>query len=713
MPFGPGQRLLSNAVQRRKTKGDGFWVRFTGKLPKMRLQSSRFSLDSLQTERAISSRSLLPKTLVVLAFSFIWFIIAVGKTRQHIGLPNLDSDWLMSLAAMFQQGSVIGRDFHFTYGPVAQILAWLGAGSKPVFEVYPLIVLAWFVTTILVFATVVLCIPELGPLYTAFLYLAIGVFNFFLDVPGFRMLLVLLVVVAIARSVTSGTDTGRRIWSTVGGAFCIVAQLTTVELGLYAVAAATALCLIYIVRARRSGIKAALHGPLETLFMVWGIYVGGNLAVDALFWLSGEHYSFFDYQRYALEIIKGYSYGMVLPWELNRWRTGGLLVVTVFTLGAVLVMAMRDRLSASAQAILLGMSLALLLCLKSTLIRSGTDHIVLGMTPMVVTFLVVGRWVLPGLQQRIRYWTHPAIWICMLVVLRISWPMKSTAITDLKLGTEALASGLLTTLRNPGTPEKVLPAAVLRNLQSGGPKPILNFPYENHIGILLNRRLVAPVLQSYVANTIALQQYYVASLDRVANRDMDVAYSVDGIASWAVDGVQAISRVPIIFEYLYRNFELRDYSDGLMVLQRSREPRTQSFHELSFKTTASQASRARIQLTQPTSCGLVRLQMQVSYSPMVLLTKPVPIYITVRNGEESLTYSTFVPLALGSPFSTFFSVVPPDLYFNVFGQGSVPSRMWDRLDITAPAWRFAVPPRRLHISRLECMDSERFVILAH
>ena len=684
----------------------------------MRLKSSGFSLVAPRTERAVWSRSLSPKTLVVLACSFIWFIIVVGKTRQHIGPPALDSDWLMSLAAMFQQGNVIGRDFHFTYGPVAQLLAWLSAGSKPVFEVYPLIVLTWYVTSIVVFATMVLCIPELGPLYTAFLYLAIGVFNLYLEGPGFRMLFVLLAVVAIARSVTSGTDTARRIWSTVGGAFCVVGQLTTIELGLYAVVATTVLCLIYLVRALRSGIHVALRGPLETLFIVWGVFVGGNLAVDALFWLSGEHYSFFDYQRYALEIIKGYSYGMVLPWELNRWRTGGLLVVTVYTLGAVLVMAIRDRISASAQAILLGMSLAFLLCLKSTLIRSATDHIVLGMTPMVVTFLVAGRWVLPGLQQRIRYWTHPVLWICMLVVLRIYWPMKSTAVTDLKLGTEALARGLLTTMRNPETPEKVLPAVVLRNLQSGGPKSILSFPYENHIGILLNRRLVAPVLQSYVANTIALQQYYVASLDRVANRDMEVAYSVDGIASWAVDNVQTVSRVPIIFEYLYRNFELRDHSDGLLVLQRNREPRRPTFHELPFEARASEVSpteslHQEIRLTQPTSCGLVRLQMQVSYSPMVLLTKPMPIYITVRNGEESLTYSTFVPLALDRPFYTFFSVVPPELFFNAFGQGSIPSRMWDRLDITAPAWRFAVPPRLLHISRLECMDSERFVILAH
>ncbi|MGH9785100.1 MAG: hypothetical protein ACRD88_13045 [Terriglobia bacterium] len=302
------------------------------------------------------------------------------------------------------------------------------------------------------------------------------------------------------------------------------------------------------------------------------------------------------------------------------------------------------------------------------------------------------------------------VWLGMVIVLFFSWPTKATVADDLRLGVESLTAGLSRTLRNTDTPDSVIAPEVLDDLRSGGSKPMLNFPYNNHLGILLNRRLVAPVLQSHNAGTVELQQYYVEGLEKIGNRDMDVTYSVDDIASWPVDGVQGLSRTPIIFEYLYRNFELRDHSAGLLVLQRSREPRQSTLHELSFKIVTSQGTHSEARLAKPTNCGLLRLEMQVNYSPMARILKLAPIRMSVLIQGEPVRHAAFVPIAIDRPFHTFLAVVPPPLFSNVFGTGSIPSPVWDGFTIAAdaPDW-ITISPQLLQINLLECVDIRRFV----
>src|SRR5206468_11385272 len=93
-------------------------------------------------------------------------------------------------------------------------------------------------------------------------------------------------------------------------------------------------------------------------------------------------------------------------------------------------------------------------------------------------------------------------------------------------------------------PEDFLPAAIL------GPEararrtiPILPFPYENYIPIVLRRPLFAPVLQSYSAATEALQRFYIKALERQRPVGLDVVYGLDSVAVWPVDGIQTISRL--------------------------------------------------------------------------------------------------------------------------------------------------------------------------
>ena len=134
-------------------------------------------------------------------------------------------------------------------------------------------------------------------------------------------------------------------------------------------------------------------------------------------------------------------------------------------------------------------------------------------------------------------------------------------------------------------------------LRGTSSQPILNFPYQTHIAILLHRQLVAPVLGAYSASTPALQRYYVESLQRVPN--LDVTYSVDGIASWPVDGVQTISRLPAIFDYFYENFQLRAYANGVMVMQPGRDLGRGTLSPLAFQPAASPPSSVLVRLASP------------------------------------------------------------------------------------------------------------------
>ncbi|MBI4465356.1 MAG: hypothetical protein HY647_11685, partial [Acidobacteria bacterium] len=356
-------------------------------------------------------------------------------------------------------------------------------------------------------------------------------------------------------------------------------------------------------------------------------------------------------------------------------------------------------------------AIASLLCLKNTLIRSDVNHITAGMTPMVLVFLALGRWILPELASPGFHRKHAAVWTATLAILFFAWPRPAVPVTDVINGVRSLGSGGLAQLRNSRTmPQNLLPPEIIAALRDS--RPMLNFPFEDHIAALLNRREVAPVLQSFAANTIELQRYYVESLNRPAQSDVDVTYNLDRARWWPVDGVQTISRNPIIFEYLYRNFELRQHSGALAVLRRSEEPRSVAFDDLAFQAIEQGPHTTEIHLAQPVRCGLVRLEVEAGYPAVTALLKPSLIGVRVLKDSAGILYGALIPLAVGSPFYTFLSVAPPEQFFKVFGYGNIPAPEWNRLILVPIVSDWLSIPPRLHIHRLSCVDRERFVPLS-
>jgi hypothetical protein len=98
---------------------------------------------------------------LVLVFTACWFLSIVVRSRFTGGETALDASWLMGLATSLQQGLISGRDFHFPYGPAAQIVAWIATiltFSRSAFDAYRMIYLAFATLTALTVAAIVLTI---------------------------------------------------------------------------------------------------------------------------------------------------------------------------------------------------------------------------------------------------------------------------------------------------------------------------------------------------------------------------------------------------------------------------------------------------------------------------------------------------------------------------------------------------------------------------
>src|SRR5438876_667253 len=81
--------------------------------------------------------------------------------------PRLFSDtsWVVGLPEALHQGDVSGRDFHGTYGPVAQLFAFAGAWfheSWSPLDALPLILLSFIAAAILLAAIVLFLLKPLG-----------------------------------------------------------------------------------------------------------------------------------------------------------------------------------------------------------------------------------------------------------------------------------------------------------------------------------------------------------------------------------------------------------------------------------------------------------------------------------------------------------------------------------------------------------------------
>ena len=645
------------------------------------------------------------KISVVFVFTLCWLITVTIRGPFMGGDTSLDGSWLLGLATQFQQGALSGRDFHFTYGIVAQIIAWLATSltvSKSALDAYALLTVFFCGASALLVASVLLLYDQITWKQVAILYFFSAILSLFNEVASFRTVFPLLCSAFAYRSIAAETRFKEALWAAAAGFVCFAAQLSTPEVALYGLAAAIS----------TFALKALLDRNLYPVVLALefgAILFFSNLALVLYFSVSSPYYgAVWDYQRYALETVVSYNNTMGLKWSVDMLTTSYLVLLLIYTVSTIVRAA--KRLPSTHACMLVGLLVAAVVSLKSALVRSEIGHVMYAATNLVFVFLLLSshRWN-PG-RARIG-------WGLMLLGLVLIWPNTGLGVPRdfLKAVTGELpvtaAIRQMRTINKP--PARVLPASLFLPGVGQDPVPIAPFPYENYIPIALHRPLLAPVLQSYSSGTDALQRFYVDTLERQRANGIEVVYGLDSVAAWPVDGIQAISRVPIIFDYFYRHFELTSATqnlDGHYVLHARTQPRAVHLQDLPFKANLISDRSGIVRLDQPTSCGLVRLDLKVKYSALSRFFRQSGIQVAFGRGEAR-TFST--PLNSPSPkedFVTYVGLMQPSRFYQLFRNGVMVVSAWDTIRYKArPSDMFGATAQVVQVNKLECVDPALYV----
>jgi hypothetical protein len=635
------------------------------------------------------------KYAIVILFSLMWIVVSIMRVPPGTGTYSEigpDGSWALSLSAMWEQGKISGRDFYFTYGGVSQMLARFGQWmhqSQSAYDSLPLILLSFHLACIVLLAIFLLWMRRLSWFHTLFIYAAATFLNLFSEPTSFRVLILMLCAAGVVRTVAAGNVKQRRAWASVCGLLCLVAQLITVELGAYAVFIITASFLLLLFKVDRRSMT-------ESLWIVLGIFLAGNLIIG---FASRPAYA---YHFYALEMLRGYTYGMGSNWALGLWPTLALVLAGVYALGTAV--SLSRRMDARDCALLLSLAICSAVSLKSALIRSDLGHITQGLSPTVVLFLVLGLgWPISRAMKK--------LWMALFAALLLAWPWAgASAFLHFKSvfdGTASLPAKVKQILSASSKIEEAVPPELPLAVESARNTPVLVFPYQNSIGIALRRPLVAPVLLAINAATESLQKYYVDALDR-AGPDAEVIYAVDTIGSSPIDSVQSITRAPLIFEYLWRSYELvpgQKSGAGFYLLRKRPHPKDLRIRELRFRTDHARDKGVEAILDEPAACSTVRFDLKIRYPAARFLGRPAGLEVAFSRGSAAVLRSALVPIEISRVFSTDVSLAGPDQFIEIFGPAPPPGRIWDRVQFTPrPSDWLGWPPNQVKLVSIKCLE---------
>jgi hypothetical protein len=645
------------------------------------------------------------KHFVIAGCSLLWLMVSIVRLpenpRQNADI-GIDTSWILALPEMLHNHSISGRDFHFTYGPLSQALAYAGAALHSPWSgisSLPLIIFAFYATSIVLMAFILFLAKYYGWKECLFIYVALAGLNLFSEPTAFRPLFLMLCAVLFFRALESPAGIRKWAWSAATGAACFAAQLLTFELGPYGVLTVFATSLAWMIwneRTHRRQLPAIIG-------VVLVVFLTANLAIDCYFALSSPAYHFFDYQYYALETIRGFGFSQSLPWELSASITVRMAIVALFTVGAAIFIA--ARVNTPIRLFIIPLLVCALIELKSMMVRSDLGHITQSGSPLVFLLLLAGailimRWK----QSRV-----PVIlWAVAFAILWGCWPWAGPyAIKDLyRAVTSVPPIQKLARLRaDVVRPEAILPEglAIQNSFSSGA---LLAFPYEIYIPIAMQSRIVAPVPMAYNASTESLQQFYIQSLEREIN--LKVLYGLDGAASTAVDGIPILTRAPRIFEYLYTRFRLSGnerFGKGFYLLQRDSTPHRELQRiKVNAEVLQTENSVWEVRLQEPIACNLVSLDIEIDYPLRHYLGHPAPLDLLFFKSGAPFLKTGLCAIKPNAPFTTLVSLMPEDHFFEIFGAGKVLANSWNRLRISPrPSDPLGVWPSRIDIRSVSCL----------
>jgi hypothetical protein len=674
----------------------------TDEISSTRIEQKKQSVRALLGRIPFTSRT--AKIVVVVTFSLLWLLVVLVRTRVSPDLKDLVASPFMGLAALLQQGAVSGRDFLSTYGLAAQILAWVATiftTTGSALNAYAMIGFFFSAASIVIVAAVLLMCGRISWKECTIVYVLGGLLNLFLAIPNFTAALLLLIAAFAYRTVAATTTQRQIAWTVATAVLCFAAQLVTFELVMYG--AVVVVCTLVA--------ASVLRRDLTMLLMI-KIFVATlaltNLGLVLWFRFTSSSYGLlFDYQGYALEMMRAFNISMGVLWELYWMNTIVLGILALY----VVVICIRSlwRSEPLEACLLVSFLFASLVSLNGALVRSDTSHIEQAFSPIVFVFLLIG-W-----SER-RSQTGRIVWIALAVGLLLAWPAANfSAPADLLklVRGEVSARSLVREISGTSKPSDLLPASVLTHeFRNHSELPLLVFPQESYIGIGLKRPLFSPILESQAATTETLERYYVDALEKRRPAGLEIIYGLETEDFSPVDGVQAITRTPRIFEYIYRNFELtssEEHADGHYVVRARPQPKNAIYEDLPFTVPRQMASSGVLKLDAASACGIVRVEMNLKFTKNPHLFRPSGVELNFNNGDQNVWRGLVRPLEINKPFTTYISLLNRTAFHNVFGTTSIESRMWDHLEYhPLKADLLGSEANRIEITHLQCLNPQMF-----
>jgi hypothetical protein len=645
------------------------------------------------------------KFVVILFFTICWLLIVLARSYVPRDPAALEGSSLVGLAAAMQQGAISGRDFQSSYGPAAQLLAWAATtltATGSALDAYGMITFLFCAGSAVLVGVMLLLGDRISWQQAAVFYAFSILLNLFYDVLDIRTVLLLLSAVLAYRAIASETLAQQTVWATAAGLLCFIGQLVTFELVLYIGVVVVCSLIAGAVLTRNASVLYGIEAFIATV-------AAANLGLAAFFKLTSSTGTLlFDYHNYAMEILRGYHNTMGVLWGLPLTQTVVLLAAVLYVLTICVISAWKsDALDA---VLFASLAFAAVVWLKTAFVRSDVPQIALAFTPAVVllSFLVTKEWGSP--KGRLA-------WIVTAGAVVLVWPsFNASAATDLwqVVRAEVSAGAAMRRLYSNRRPldESLQASLITPDLTDRSAIPLLAFPHDNYIGVGLRRPFFAPVLETYGASTRSLDQYYVQGLHRQKQAGLDIVYGPDrgDVTSGAL---QAITRTPAVFEYLYRHFELasrEEHRDGHYILRAAYQPRDAAVEPLKFSIPQQSVGSGILKLNAPSACGLVRLDVRIEYSKYPSIFRPSGIEISLSNADEPVWKWTIMPLEPNETFVTYISPLNPAGFHKVFGQDPVNSVTWDKLEYRSlRADMMGAPASRIEIPALQCLDSQKFV----
>jgi hypothetical protein len=401
----------------------------------------------------------------------------------------------VGLATAMQHGALSGRDFQSTYGPAAQVLAWMCTtviSTRSPLDALGLMTFALCAAGAVLIAAMLLLCDRISWQQAGSLYVFSVFLNLFYDALSIRTVLLLLNVVFAYRVIAAGTLSQRTSWAAAAGFLCFLSQLMTFDIGIYAAVAIVCTLACGMAFTRSIEVLHSIGTFVATLSVL-------NLMLVVFFKLtSSGHMLVFDYHNYAFEMLRGYHNNLGVLWQLPLAQTGALLAVSLYVLAMCAVAAWKsDPLDASLYS---GLAVAAMLWVTTAFVRSDRMHVAAAFTPMVVILsLVVPRdWSTP---QR------PTLWVIAAAAVFVAWPLSGvSAPADLLkiVSGEVGAGDTFWGLHTAHMPLKETLKASLETPDQADRRdvPLLPFPYDTHVAAGVERPLFAPVLETYGVSTL-------------------------------------------------------------------------------------------------------------------------------------------------------------------------------------------------------------------